>query len=242
MFLYPAHCHSGTCSYTLLTVSLGHVPIPCSPSVWVKFLYPAHCQSGTCYYTLLTVSLGHVPIPCSLSVWDKFIYPAHCQSGICSYTMLTVSLGHVIHPAHCQSWTCSYNMLTVSLGHVPIPCSLSVWDMFLYPSHCQSGTCSYTSGNGFWASNKDCPSITAFWEESFYPLYTEGFFLLVWYNKLRIVHCRYRMVSGYNFEKRLYFLSGDLFNAAFHLGLHCLQKYWFRGLWTGIWWGIMISE
>ena len=32
----------------------------------------------------------------------------------------------------------------------------------------------------------------------FYPLYTYGLFLLVWYNKIRIVHCTYLEVSGYN--------------------------------------------
>ena len=55
-------------------------------------------------------------------------------------------------------------------------------------------------------------------------------------------------MSGYNLKKNIILLSGDLFftftnsvdlclltysdemhNAAFHLGLHCLQKYLFRG-------------
>ena len=31
------------------------------------------------------------------------------------------------------------------------------------------------------------------------PLYINGFFFLVWYNKLGIVHCTYLGVSGYNF-------------------------------------------
>ena len=31
------------------------------------------------------------------------------------------------------------------------------------------------------------------------PLYTNGFFFLVWYNKLGIVHCTYLRLSGYNF-------------------------------------------
>ena len=36
------------------------------------------------------------------------------------------------------------------------------------------------------------------------PLYTNDFFLLVWYNKLGLVHCTYLGVSGYNFQKILY--------------------------------------
>ena len=48
-------------------------------------------------------------------------------------------------------------------------------------------------------------------------------------------------MSGYNFQKILYFLSEDLFYlysvdpdemqhyATFHQGLHCLQKYLLRG-------------
>ena len=36
------------------------------------------------------------------------------------------------------------------------------------------------------------------------PLYTNGFILLVSYNKLEIVHCTYLGVSGYNFPKILY--------------------------------------
>ena len=38
------------------------------------------------------------------------------------------------------------------------------------------------------------------------PLYTSnGFFLLIWYNKLGIVHCTYIGVSGY-YLKRMYFI------------------------------------
>ena len=36
-------------------------------------------------------------------------------------------------------------------------------------------------------------------------LCTNGFFLLVRYNKLGIVHCTYRRVIGYNFQIKLYF-------------------------------------
>ena len=75
------------------------------------------------------------------------------------------------------------------------------------------------------------------------PLYTNGFILLVWYNKLGIVHCTYLGVSGYNFQKILYSFVWRSFlpfqtvqsrmkcsiYAAFHLGLHCLQKYLLRG-------------
>ena len=78
--------------------------------------------------------------------------------------------------------------------------------------------------------------------EKMNPLYTNGFFLLVCYNELGIVHCTYLGVSGYNFQKKYILLSEDLFaftnsvdpdemphNAAFHLGLHCSSKYPFRG-------------
>ena len=34
------------------------------------------------------------------------------------------------------------------------------------------------------------------------PLYTNGFFLLVSYNQLGIVHCTYLGVSGYNSKKK----------------------------------------
>ena len=63
---------------------------------------------------------------------------------------------------------------------------------------------------------------------------------MVLYNKLGIVHCTYLGVSDYNFQKNV---GRSLFTftncvdpdemqhyAAFHLGLHCLQKYPFRGL------------
>ena len=59
---------------------------------------------------------------------------------------------------------------------------------------------------------------------------------------LGIVHCTYLGVSGYNFFNNCIFLSENLFTftnsvdpyemqhyAAFHLGLHCLTKYPFRG-------------
>ena len=63
------------------------------------------------------------------------------------------------------------------------------------------------------------------------------------YNKLGIVHCRYIGVSGYNSKKNIVFFCLKIFftftnsvdpeemqhYAAFHLGLHCLQKYSFRG-------------
>ena len=42
------------------------------------------------------------------------------------------------------------------------------------------------------------------------PLYTNGFFLLVLYNKLAIIHCTYLGASGYNFKKYCILLSVDL--------------------------------
>ena len=77
------------------------------------------------------------------------------------------------------------------------------------------------------------------------PLYTNGFFHLVWYNKLRIVHCIYLGPQGCRviIIKNIVFFCLKIFftftnsvapdemqhYAAFHLGLHCLQKYLFRG-------------
>ena len=64
------------------------------------------------------------------------------------------------------------------------------------------------------------------------------FSLLGWYNKLGIVHCTYLGVSGYNLKKKsciLFTFTNSVdpdemqHYAAFHLGLHCLQKYLFRG-------------
>ena len=67
------------------------------------------------------------------------------------------------------------------------------------------------------------------------PLYKNGFFLLVWYNKLGIVHCTYLGVSGYNFKNIVFFCFKIFFtltnsvdpdemqyNAAFYQGLHFL--------------------
>ena len=75
------------------------------------------------------------------------------------------------------------------------------------------------------------------------PLYTNGFFLLVSYNKLGMVLCTYLGVSGYFFFKKIVFFCLKIFftctkcvdpdemqhYAAFHLSLHSLQKYSFRG-------------
>ena len=43
------------------------------------------------------------------------------------------------------------------------------------------------------------------------PSYTDGFFLLVWYNKVGIVHCTYLCVSGYNFQNNCILLSQFFF-------------------------------
>ena len=43
------------------------------------------------------------------------------------------------------------------------------------------------------------------------PLYTNGFSLLVCYNKLRIVHYTYIVVSGYIFRKPMYFFCLKIF-------------------------------
>ena len=70
----------------------------------------------------------------------------------------------------------------------------------------------------------------------FAPLYTNGFFLLIIYNKFGIVNCTYLGVSGYNLKKNIVFFCLQIFfsftnsvdtdeiphHAAFHLGLHCL--------------------
>ena len=76
------------------------------------------------------------------------------------------------------------------------------------------------------------------------PLYTYGFFLLVWYNKFRIVHCIYQGVSPCQviiFSKNIVFFCLNIFftltnivdtdeilhYVAFHLGLHCFCLFWF---------------
>ena len=64
----------------------------------------------------------------------------------------------------------------------------------------------------------------------------------IWFDKLAIVHCTYLGMSGYHFKKNIVFFYLKIFltltnsedpdemqhYAAFHLGLHCLQKYLFR--------------
>ena len=62
-------------------------------------------------------------------------------------------------------------------------------------------------------------------------------------NQLVTVHCTYLGVSGYNFKKNIVFFVRSFLTftnnadpdemqhfAAFYLGLHCLQKYSFKGL------------
>ena len=75
------------------------------------------------------------------------------------------------------------------------------------------------------------------------PLYTNGFFFLVLYNKLGIDHYTYQGVSCYDFQNNFIFCLKIFFfiltnsvdpdemphYAAFHLGLHCMPKYPFRG-------------
>ena len=81
--------------------------------------------------------------------------------------------------------------------------------------------------------------------DRFNPLCTNGFFFLVCYNKLGMVHCGYQGVTGYHFQIILVFFEilslkivFSLANsdnrdemphyAAFHQGLPCLLKYTFR--------------
>ena len=75
------------------------------------------------------------------------------------------------------------------------------------------------------------------------PFQTNGIFYKATYTKVRNVHCIYLWVTGYSFQKYIVFLSLKisfvLANsadpdempqcAAFHLGLHCLPKYPFKG-------------
>ena len=70
------------------------------------------------------------------------------------------------------------------------------------------------------------------------PLCTNRFFLLVWYNKLWMVHFIYQRITCYNFQIKIVFLSLYMIlvlanseepdemphYAAFHLGLHCLPS------------------
>ena len=82
--------------------------------------------------------------------------------------------------------------------------------------------------------------VFTFLKQVFCPMYTNGFFLLVRYKTLGIVHCTYLGVSGYNLKKKFFclkiFFTLKLTNcedmmkcsimcAAFHLGLHSLHKY-----------------
>ena len=66
-----------------------------------------------------------------------------------------------------------------------------------------------------------------------------------WFDTINfgIVHCTYLGISGYNFQKNVVFFCLKIFftftnsvdpdemqhHAAFHLGLHCLPKFPFRG-------------
>ena len=69
------------------------------------------------------------------------------------------------------------------------------------------------------------------------PLYTNGLFLLVGYIKLGIVHCQviiFKNIVFFCLKIFFTFTNSDdtdemQHNAAFHLGLHCLPKYSFRG-------------
>ena len=68
------------------------------------------------------------------------------------------------------------------------------------------------------------------------PLYPNVFFLLVWYNKFGITNCTHLGVSGYNSQKSIVYFCLNRVDpdemqhyAAFHLDLHCLQKYSFKG-------------
>ena len=75
------------------------------------------------------------------------------------------------------------------------------------------------------------------------PLYSDGFFNLTWYNKFGMVYCTYLGVSVYNLKKNIVLFCLKIFfftftnsvdpnemqhDAAFHLGLHCSQKYPFE--------------
>ena len=48
-------------------------------------------------------------------------------------------------------------------------------------------------------------------ELTFNSLYTNGFFPLVWYNILGLVHCIYLGMSSYNLKKILYFFLKIIF-------------------------------
>ena len=70
-------------------------------------------------------------------------------------------------------------------------------------------------------------------------LYTNGFFFLVRYNKLGMVHCMHQGVTCYKFQIKIVFVSLKIIfaqakcvdpdkmrhDAAFHLVLHRLPKY-----------------
>ena len=78
------------------------------------------------------------------------------------------------------------------------------------------------------------------------------------YNKFGIVHCIYPAVSGYNFQGIIMFFCLNIYAtlsnsvdpdemrhcAAFHLGLHCLQKYIFMGFpeYRGLIWSRYVTN
>ena len=62
---------------------------------------------------------------------------------------------------------------------------------------------SYKWGNALNVNDTRSRAIT--------PLYTYGFFLLVWYNKLWTVYLTYLEMPGYNFQKESILLSEDHF-------------------------------
>ena len=118
-------------------------------------------------------------------------------------------------------------------GLTTFPDKIGIPSMFLIKS--------WFSKNCLWQCYSQIPCLNI--NFIFNPLYTNGFFLLVGYNKVGIVYCTYLGISDSNFKKNIAFfclkISFTFTNsvvpdemqhyAAFHLGLHCLQKWSFRG-------------
>ena len=122
----------------------------------------------------------------------------------------------LICPISCQSRKEGKNQESIQSSTTPDPgYCMGKWKYTLRKSHIQESQevslvklalLGYQHNMGMYYK---CSSILFF--VCLNPLYTNGFFLLAWYNKLGIVHCTYLGVSSYNLQKICILLFGDLF-------------------------------
>ena len=137
-------------------------------------------------------------------------------------------------------WLAACRQVSASSQSLRFILSLRLYPSFFLTSRPGYGRNKWGKGN--W-DRKKTPTINMTWQSqtiSWYqeasillnPLYTNGFFLLVWYNKLGIVYCTYLGVSGYNVFFKILHSFVTFTNsagpdemqhyAAFNQGLHCL--------------------